>query len=81
MNTYTEDQLVEQPAIQLMQHELGWDVENGILNDEFWILNGRGRRREGARLNFKLNQAESSREIERSGFPLAAGSLVFKQSL
>ena len=25
---YTEDHLVEQPAIQLMQHELGWDVVN-----------------------------------------------------
>ena len=28
MSTYTGDHLVEQPAIQLMQHELGWDVEN-----------------------------------------------------
>ena len=28
MSAYTEDQLVEQPAIQLMQHELGWDVVN-----------------------------------------------------
>jgi type I restriction enzyme R subunit len=27
-NSYTEDHLVEQPAIQLMQHELGWDVMN-----------------------------------------------------
>ncbi len=26
--TYTEDHLVEQPAIQFMQHELGWDVVN-----------------------------------------------------
>ncbi len=26
MSTYTEDHLIEQPAIQLMQHELGWDV-------------------------------------------------------
>jgi hypothetical protein len=25
-STCTEDHLVEQPAIQLMQHELGWDV-------------------------------------------------------
>ena len=24
--SYTEDHLVEKPAIQLMQHELGWDV-------------------------------------------------------
>jgi hypothetical protein len=28
MSSYTEDHLVEQPAIQLMQHELGWDVKN-----------------------------------------------------
>jgi type I restriction enzyme R subunit len=27
-SSYTEDQLVEQPAIQLMQGELGWDVAN-----------------------------------------------------
>jgi type I restriction enzyme, R subunit len=26
--SYTEDHLVEQPAMQLMQHELGWDVVN-----------------------------------------------------
>ena len=25
-SSYTEDHLVEQPAIQLMQHELGWGV-------------------------------------------------------
>jgi hypothetical protein len=28
MSTYTEDHLVEQPAVQLMQRELGWDVVN-----------------------------------------------------
>jgi hypothetical protein len=28
MNGYTEDHLVEQPAIQIMKHELGWDVVN-----------------------------------------------------
>lgn len=28
MSAYTEDHLVEQPAIQLMHHELGWDVMN-----------------------------------------------------
>ena len=26
----TEDHLVEQPAIQLMQHEMGWDVGGNI---------------------------------------------------
>ncbi len=25
-NSYTEDQLVEQPAIQLILHEQGWEV-------------------------------------------------------
>ena len=25
-SSYTEDHLVEQPAIQLMRHELGWDM-------------------------------------------------------
>ena len=26
MSGYTEDHLTEQPAIQLMEHELGWDT-------------------------------------------------------
>ena len=26
MTLFSEDHLVEQPAIQLMQHELGWEV-------------------------------------------------------
>ena len=30
MSDYTEDHLVEQPAIQLMQHELGWEVGENI---------------------------------------------------
>ena len=25
-STFTEDHLVEQPALQLIQHELGWEV-------------------------------------------------------
>ena len=97
MSDYTENHLVEQTAIQLMLHELGWEVvncydewsggvsnqgrdgkrevvlvsrlrpalqrlnpdlpveaikgaENGILNDGFWILNGRGRREKTPRL-------------------------------
>ena len=130
MSDCTEDHLVEQPAVQLMQHELGWDVVNcydewnggvsnqgrdgkrevvlvsrlrpalhrlnpdlpvaaiagaveemGILDDEFWILNGRGRRLAVPRLNLALREAETNRGLERSGFPLAVGSLVFKQSL
>jgi hypothetical protein len=171
VSSYTEDHLGEQPAIQLMQHELGWEVvncygdptslnilrrgferqelrrtgwsggfsnqgrdgkpsslppsprfwrsrrlrrprregglsvrlkpalrrlnpdlpagaiegaveENGILNFECWILNGRGRLPAEPRLNLSfpaLSLAEENREIEQSGFPLAVGSLVFKQ--
>jgi hypothetical protein len=28
MSTYTEDHLVEQPAVQFIRNELGWDVVN-----------------------------------------------------
>jgi hypothetical protein len=129
MSTYTEDHLVEQPAIQFMQHELGWDVMNcfgewqcgvsdhgregkrdviltgrlkaallslnpdlpdeaidgaveemGILDDGFWILNGRGRRPEVPRLNPALMKVGANLGIERSGFPLAVGSSIFKRS-
>ena len=107
MPAYTEDHLVEQPAIQLMQHEMGWDVvscydewsggvsnqgrdgkrevvlvsrlrpalkrlnpdlpveaiegaveERGILNFEFWILNGRGRRQAMPLLNPNSEEVE-----------------------
>ncbi len=107
MSTDTEDHLVERPAIQLMQHELGWDVVNcygewdgvasslgrdgkrevvlvsrlrpalqrlnpdlpvgaiegaveevEILDDGFWILNGRGRSQVVPRLN------QNSEEVE-----------------
>ncbi len=102
MSDYTEDHLVEKPAIQLMQQELGWEVVNcydewsggvsnqgrdgkregvEILNVGFLILNGRGRRQAGPCLNLTLRMGATNRGIERSGFPLAVGSLVFKQSL
>ena len=29
-NSYTEDHLVEHPAIQLMRDELGWEVEENL---------------------------------------------------
>ncbi len=45
-NSYTEDHLVEQPAIQLMQHELGWDVVNCY--DE-WVGGVSNQSREGKR--------------------------------
>ncbi len=41
MSSYTEDHLIEQPAIQLMQHELGWEVVNYY--DE-WSGGGEGER-------------------------------------
>ena len=120
MSAYTEDHLVEQPAIQLMQHELGWDVMNcfgdpstlklppslklwrtsrrtgweipdlpedhssprlrmagaidgaveemGILNDGFWVLNGREARQAVPGLCTKLSLVEANREMinERS---------------
>jgi len=28
MSGYTEDHLIEQPAIQLLEHELGWESVN-----------------------------------------------------
>ena len=46
MNTCTEDHLVEQPAIQLMQHELGWDVVNCY---EEWNGGVRDQGRDGKR--------------------------------
>ena len=118
MNDYTEDHLFEKPAIQLMQHELGWDVVNcydewnggvsnqgrdgkrevvlvsrlrpalqrlnpdlpveaiegavenvGILNDGFWILNGRGRRRKVPRrvdflISLKMAISQSAETVE-----------------
>jgi len=36
MSGYTEDHLIEQPAIQLMEHELRWD---GRAERKCWILN------------------------------------------
>ena len=121
MSDYTEDHLVEQPAMQLMQHELGWDVVNcydewsggvsnqgrdgkrevvlvsrlqpalqrlnpdlpveaiegaveemGILNDGFWMLNGRGKR--VSRLTPEL-LVEASREIDKLRWP--SGLVLF----
>ena len=42
MSPYTEDHLIEQPAIQLMEHELGWDEETS--NIELQTSNFEGRR-------------------------------------
>ena len=47
MNSHTEDHLVEHPAIQLMQDELGWDVVNCYDEWSGGVSNqGRDRKRE-----------------------------------
>lgn len=46
MSAYTEDHLIEQPAIQLMEHELGWDSLNAY--DE-WSGGGSSLGREAKR--------------------------------
>jgi len=72
MQLYTEVHLVEQPASQLMEHELGWEVEGErILNVGFWILNGRGRWEKNPRLNPDLPmEAVDGAVFERIPFGL-----------
>ena len=113
-DSYTEDHLVEQPAIQFIRNELGWDVMNCYDEWNGGVSNqGREGKREGGNIEHRtpnierrseetrktrtnpapqrLNSdlpveaiegavEEMSRETERSGFPLAVGYLVFKQS-
>ena len=61
-NSYTEDHLIEQPAIQLMKHELGWAVEGTVeeICRDFFLP--------------ALSLAEANREPGRSGFSFAVGS-------
>ena len=48
MSTYTEDHLVEQPAVQLMRDELGWQVVNCYDEWSGGVSNqGRDGKREG----------------------------------
>ena len=50
-SSYTEDHLVEQLAIQLMQHELGWDVVNCYDEWSGGVSNqGRDGKREGVEI-------------------------------
>ena len=54
MKSYTEDHLVEQPAIQLMQHELGWDVVNCYDEWNGGVSNqGRDGKREGENIEHR----------------------------
>jgi hypothetical protein len=43
--------------------------ERGILNDGFWILNGRGRRQAVPRHSPALSLAEANREIDKRRRP------------
>ena len=67
MSTYTEDHLVEQPAIQLMQHELGWEVVNCY--DEWsagFSNQGRDGKREGGNIEHRTPNIERrSEEIKK----------------
>ena len=66
-NSYTEDHLVAQPAIQLMQHELGWEVvdcydewSGGVSNQ------GRDGKREGGNIEHRTTNIEHRSEEKKS---------------
>ena len=67
MSTYTEDHLVEQPAIQLMQHELGWGVVNCYDEWNGGLSNlGRDGKREGGNIEHRTPNIERrSEEIKK----------------
>jgi hypothetical protein len=66
-NSYTEDHLVEQPAIQLMQHELGWDVVNCYDEWSSGVSNqGRdGKREVGGNIEHRTPNIERRSEEKR----------------
>ena len=67
MSAYTEDHLVEQPSIQLMQDELGWEVVN--CHDEWTggVSNqGRDGKREGGNIELQTSNVEV-KKLRRSG--------------
>ena len=76
MSTHTEDHLAEQPAIQLMEIELGWEVGGGwnielrTLNVELRSEEKRKKRLRSAlqRLNPDLPVDHSSPTILRQGY-------------
>ena len=67
MSSYTEDHLVEQPAIQLMQHELGWDVVNCYDEWSCGVSNqGRDGKRDGENIEHRTPNVEHrSEEIKK----------------
>jgi hypothetical protein len=68
MSAYTEDHLVEQPAIQLMQHELGWDVVNCYDEWSGGVSNqGRDGKREGGNIEHRTTNIEHRSEEKRRG--------------
>ena len=75
MSTHTEDHLAEQPAIQIMEIELGWEVggwniERRTLNVELRSEEKRKKRLRSAlqRLNPELPVDHSSPTILRQGY-------------
>ena len=65
-NSYTEDHLVEQPAIQFIRNELGWEVVNcydewtgGVSNQ------GRDGKREGGNIEHRTPNIERRSEETR----------------
>ncbi|BCX49780.1 hypothetical protein HAHE_36880 [Haloferula helveola] len=73
MISYTEDHLIEQPAIQLMEHELGWDSVNAYddppsprLRRTGWsACSGREAVEELTRDRAALSLVEANREIDK----------------
>ena len=66
MNSYTEDHLVEQSAVQLMQHELGWEVVNCYDEWSGGVSNqGRDGKREGENIEHRTPNIEHRSEEKR----------------
>ncbi len=65
-SSYTEDHLVEQPAIQLMLHELGWEVVNCYDEWSGGVSNqGRDGKREGRNIEHRTSNIERRSEETR----------------
>lgn len=69
MSAYTEDHLIEQPAIQLMEHELGWDSVNAY--DE-WTSGASNLGREAKREVVLTDRLKSALQSLNPGLPAEA---------
>ena len=68
-NSYTEDHLVEQPAVQFMQHELGWEVVNCY--DE-WVGGVSNQGRDGKREVVLASRLRPTLQRLNQDLPVAA---------